>query len=97
MDAPKYYRGGPSLKPLPSDYRIDRSTGLLKSTRGVSVRDQPDGLDRFGGAYEVGNLPPNLGIIQIGRDPHHFEIVPAVPMTLAEFEAALAQITLTRV
>src|SRR5262245_25214510 len=97
MRAPKYYRGGPSLAPQPPDYRIDRSTGLLKTSRGVSVRDQPTGLDRFGGAYEVGALPPNLRVVQVGRDPHHFEIAPAIPMTLTEFEAALGQITLTPV
>ena len=85
MDAPKYYRGGPSLKPRPSDYRIDRGTGLVKTVRGVFVRDQPDGFDRFGGAYEVGSLPDNLHVNQIGKDPHHFEIAPAVPMTPAEF------------
>jgi hypothetical protein len=33
----------------------------------------------------------------IYRNPDHFEIALAVPMTLSEFEAALAQITLTRV
>jgi hypothetical protein len=42
-------------------------------------------------------VPDNLRIIQRGRDPHHFEIVPAAPMTRAEYEAALGQISLTPV
>jgi hypothetical protein len=33
-------------------------------------------------------------IIQRGRDPSHFEIIPARPMTLAECEAALRHIVL---
>jgi hypothetical protein len=93
---PTYYRGGPSLAPGPQDYRVNRQTGLLKPSRGVSVRDVPTGLERFGGAYEVGPLPPNLQVVQIG-DPHHFEIAPAYDMTLAEYEDALSRVTLTPV
>jgi len=58
------------------------------------VFDRPDNLDRFGGAYEVTALPDKLRIIQRGRDPHHFEIVPAAPMSPAEYEEALRQIVL---
>jgi hypothetical protein len=90
---PKYYRGGPSLAPRPADYRINRQTGLLRATRGVSVRDDPSGLERFGGAHEICSLPPNLQIVQIG-DPHHFEIAPAVEMTLDEYQEALRRISL---
>jgi hypothetical protein len=93
---PKYYRGGPSLAPNRNDYRINRQSGLLRPTRGVSVRDEPNGLERFGGAYEIGPLPPNLQIVQIG-DPNHFEIAPAVEMTLDEYEDALRRVALTPV
>jgi len=69
-----YYRGGPSLAPRPIDVVVDRTTGLLATSRGVSVFDQSDGLDRFGGAFEVGQLPDSLQIVKTGRNPHHFEV-----------------------
>ncbi len=92
--AARFYRGGSNLRPRPGEVRIDPTTGLLRPTHGISVFDQPDNLDRFGGAYEVMTVPDKLRIIQRGRDPHHFEIVPAIPMTLAEYEQALQQIVL---
>jgi hypothetical protein len=92
--AARFYRGGSSLRPRPGEVRIDPATGLLRTTHGISVFDRPDNLDRFGGAYEVMTVPDNLRIIQRGRDPHHFEIVPAVPMSFAEYETALQQIVL---
>jgi hypothetical protein len=92
-----FYRGGRSLVPRPGEVRTDPTSGLLRTTHGVSVYDRPDGLDRFGGAYQVTNLPSTLRILQRGRDPHHHEIVPASPMTEQEYEAALAQIVLVPV
>lgn len=90
----RFYRGGSSLQPRPGEVRIDPATGLLRTTHGISVSDRPDNLDRFGGAYEVMTVPNPLRIIQRGRDPHHFEIVPAAPMSLAEYEEALRKIDL---
>jgi hypothetical protein len=95
--APEYYRGGNSLKPRAHEARVDPATGLLRPTHGVSVFNRPDGLERYGGAYRVTAIPGSLQIIQRGRDPHHFEIVPAGRMTLAEYEAALDQIVLVPV
>jgi hypothetical protein len=97
MSASDYYRGGNSLKPRPIDVRVDPATGVLRPGRGVSVFSVPDGLERFGGAYKLTQIPPELGIIQVGRDATHHEIVPTVPMTLAEYEDALGQIVLTPV
>src|SRR5690349_21279432 len=97
MAAGDYYRGGNSLQPKPFEIKIDPATGLVQPTRGVSVYDRPDHLDRFGGAHRVTNVPPELCIIQRGKDPHHFEIVPAQPMTLDEYEKALAKIILVPV
>lgn len=94
MTAPRYYRGGPSLAPRPNDLRIDSATGLVRPGHGVSVQSVPDGLERFGGAFEVTNVPPNLTIVKTGRKPTHYEIAPAYPMTRAEYEDALAQIVL---
>jgi hypothetical protein len=50
MSSTTYFRGGNTLQPKPRDVRIDPTTGLVQTTHGVSVFDQPDGLDRFGGA-----------------------------------------------
>lgn len=94
MPSGEYYRGGSSLTPRPNDVRVDPRTGLLEPTRGVSVLDKPEGLERFGGAYRVAATPDNLRIIRRGRDPHHYEIVPAYPMTQAEYEDALNQVVL---
>jgi len=92
-----FYRGGNSLTPNPHELRTDPRTGLLRTTHGISVYDRPDNLDRFGGAHRIAAVPDTLRIIQRGRDQHHFEIVPARPMTLAEYVQALNQITRIRV
>ena len=92
-----FYRGGASLRPKPREVRIDPNTGLVLPVRGVSVFDRPDNLQRFGGAHRLDNIPPTLGIIQVGRDPHHHEIVPARPMTMAEYDEELQKIILTPV
>jgi hypothetical protein len=84
MATAEYYRGGTNLKPRPFEVKIDPVTGLLQPTHGISVFSRPDSLDRFGGAFRVTCVPEELTIIQRGRDPTHFEIVPARPMTLAE-------------
>jgi hypothetical protein len=92
-----FYRGGKSLKPKPGEVRIDPRTGLLQPTHGVSVYDRPDGLDRFGGAFEVVSLPDTLKVIQRGRDPHHYEIVPAQATPPEEYEQALDQVVMAAV
>jgi hypothetical protein len=94
MVAGPYYRGGSTLRPKARELRFDPVTGLVLPSHGVSVFSRPDGLERFGGAYRVTNLPSELKIIQRGKDPAHFEIVPARPMTLGEYEVALEKIVL---
>lgn len=94
MAAEEYFRGGVSLEPLPGEVKIDPATGMVQPTHGISVWNRPDNLERFGGAYRVTNLPAELKIIQRGRNPNHFEIVPVLPMALAEYEDALAKIVL---
>ena len=89
-----FYRGGTSLKPWLDQVRIDPSTGLLRTTHGISVWSRPDNLERFGGPYRVSSLPDELRIIQRGRNPTHYEIVPAFPMPLAEYEDLLTKIVL---
>jgi hypothetical protein len=92
-----YYHGGNSLKPRRMDVKLDPATGLVKPERGVSISTSPDGLDRFGGAYVLGPIPPELQVIQIGRDPHHHEIVPVAPMPWDRYEELLGQIPLAPV
>src|SRR2546430_3107725 len=94
MATKDYFRGGSSLKPMPQEVKIDRATGLVQTTHGVSVWDRPENLERFGGPYRVTKLPPELRIIRRGRDPHHFEIVPVHPMPFAEYEDALSRVVL---
>ena len=97
MPTGPYYRGGSSLKPFPHEVRYNPTTGLLRTTHGVSIWDRQNGLERFGGAYKVKYLPPELAIIQRGRDPHHFEIVPAQEMTFVEYDLALSLVVLSKV
>ncbi len=63
MNPTEYYRGGTNLKPRLRDVQMDSATGLVQPTRGISVFSQPANLERFGGAYRVTNLPPNLQIV----------------------------------
>lgn len=94
MSERRYFRGGPSLTARPIDIRIDPTTGLVRPGRGVSVFSEPDGLERFGGAFEVTSVPAELTLIQTGRNPKHYELAPAEPMSMADFTAALARVVL---
>ena len=95
MMAPtEYYRGGTSLVARPKEVRFHRRTGLVLARRGISVSSRPDGLERFGGAYRVTNLPAELQIIQVGVNPHHYEIIPVQPMPFDEYQRLLNQIVL---
>lgn len=94
MTATEFYRGGSSLTPRPREVRRNSATGQLLPSRGVSVSSRPDNLGRFGGAHQVTNVPPELQIVQVGKDPTHYEIAPAYAMTMEEYEEALAKIVL---
>lgn len=94
MGAGEYYRGGNSLVPSRREVKFDPDTGLVLPLRGVSVFNPPDNLDRFGGAHRLTNIPPELRIVQRGRDPSHHEIIPAQPMTWEEYREALGKIVL---
>jgi hypothetical protein len=86
------FRGGTDLTAKPGECRIDKSTGLLKSSHGVSLNTDPAKLARFGGASQIRSLPKGLKIIQRGADPSHFEVVPARPMTPSEYQNLLHRI-----
>jgi hypothetical protein len=97
MAGVQYYRGGRSLIARPFEVKLDPVTGLVGTPRGVSVSNKPDGLEKFGGAYFIADLPPELRIIQVGNNPHHFEIVPASPMPFDEYQGLLNRIVLVPV
>ena len=80
MSDKRYYRGGLKLMPKRGELKFDKATGFVKAERGVSVYDRPDGLEKFGGASEVTDLPEGLKVVQIGNDPHHHEVIPAIAM-----------------
>jgi hypothetical protein len=69
------YRGGGSLEAREIDVRIDKSTGLVKPGRGISLNSDLSKLERFGGAREVVSIPPELEIVQTSGT--HYEIAPS--------------------
>ena len=79
-------------------YRVALREALTEEMeRDDSVYLIGEDIGKFGGAYRVHGIPDTLKVVQSGQDPHHFEIVPAQPMTFAEYEDALRRIALTRV
>src|ERR1051325_4578479 len=88
------YRGGISLRFRRDEVKIDPLTGLLRTTYGISVDTDPEFVRRFGGAFRITNVPEGLEIIQRGRRPEHFEIVPAYPMTEDRYQELLDKIDL---
>ena len=54
------------------------SNGFVKSSHGVSLDVNPEYLQKFGGAIKLRSLPQGLKIIQRGKRPEHFEIVPEI-------------------
>ncbi len=92
------YRGGNSFKVKLNEVKIDKVTGFVKKTHGVSLDVKPDTVSRFGGAYRLISLPDELKIIQRGSKLEHYEIVPNKDdMTLEEFQEALNNIRLSEV
>lgn len=87
-----FYRGGSSVAPKPGEYKI--KDGLVQPTHGVSVFSNPAKTEKWG-THEVTSVPDELQIIQRGKDPEHFEIVPKEPMTEAEYKARLEEVELT--
>lgn len=89
------FRGGPDLTPrLGIDVLIERNTGLLRTDRGISLFDDPATVGRFGAAYTVESFPEGLKIQQRGRDPGHYELMPAEPMTFERYVELLKQVVL---
>jgi hypothetical protein len=88
------YRGGHDLAPKPDEYKIDPESGYVKGTHGVSLETDAAILARFGAVIRVKSVPSTLKIIQRGRRPTQFEIVPRQPMNPWDYEDALDQVEL---
>jgi hypothetical protein len=89
------FRGGADLTPrLGIDVLIDRNTGLLRTDRGISLFADPATVERFGGAYRVESIPEGLKMQQRGRDPGHYELMPAEPMSFERYVELLQQVVL---
>lgn len=88
------YRGGHDVVPKPDEYKTDPATGNVKCTHGVSLETDAGALARFGTVRRVASLPPTWRIVQRGRRPTHFEIVPRQPLSPSDYERALGQVIL---
>ncbi|MGW3127020.1 RHS repeat-associated core domain-containing protein [Streptomyces sp. NPDC001123] len=87
----------PSFVPRPNDFKVDPTTGFVKETHGLSVFDNPESVEGKGfvpHGIDMGSVPDSLRVIQRGKDPRHFEIVPApgANLTPGQYADALSQI-----
>jgi hypothetical protein len=76
------------------DVLQEHNTNLLRTDRGVSLFDDPAKAARFGAVHVIEFLPAGLKIQQRGRDPNHYELMPAEPMTLARYVELLSHVIL---
>ena len=95
-----FYRGSkkgeqPTFIPRPTEYKIDKATGNVKTTHGVSVFDNPMSVTNKGfepHKIDMSTVSDKLKIIQRGNDLKHFKIVPAQSMPLIDYINELAKI-----
>ena len=52
-------------------------------------------ISKFGGAYRIESIPPEIEIIQRGTRMEHYEIVPKYEMSIEEFQMYLDQIEIS--
>ncbi|MEK3825864.1 RHS repeat-associated core domain-containing protein [Paenibacillus sp. FSL K6-1558] len=83
------YRGGKTFEVRTNEVKLDKKTGLVKTTHGLSLDINPNTISKFGGAYRIDSIPDGLKIIQRGSRLEHFEIVPAYDMTLKMYQDLL--------
>jgi hypothetical protein len=86
--------GGVRTPRLGIDVLIDRNTGLLRTDRGISLFADPAAVERFGGAYRLESIPAALTMQPRGRDPGHYELMPAEPMSFERYVELLQQVVL---
>ncbi len=81
----RFFRGArpgeaPNFTPRPNDFKVDKATGFVKDSHGVSVFDNAGSVSKKGFVpHEVNQstIPSSLRVKQRGRDPSHYEITPA--------------------
>ena len=73
---------------------MERSTGVLRTDRGISLFDDVAKAVRFGIAYQVEFLPEGLKVQQRGRDASHYELMPAEAMTFERYVALRREVVL---
>lgn len=88
------FRGGMDMTVGTGEIRVDRQTGLVETTHGLSLDTDPAALVRFGRAHKVKSIPDELQIMQRGRRDTHFEIVPKTPMSPERYQELVSQIVL---
>jgi len=89
-----FYRGG-DYTARDIDVKMNKQTGLLETTRGISVNTDPLKVAKFGDLSKIETIPKGLKIIQFGKDLGHFEIVPTYPMSFIHYQGLLNQIEYT--
>ena len=89
------YRSGNDFTIKPNEIKINKATGNVKTTHGVSINVDPNNVSKFGGAYKIESIPEGLKIVQRGAKLEHFEIVPEYEMPLEEFQNLLNQIEIS--
>ena len=86
-----YYRGGDSFKAREIDVKRTKE-GLVQTTHGVSLNTDKSQLSRFSKISQVDSIPDSLRIIQRGKSPTHYEIIPKFSMTFEKFNEELSKI-----
>jgi RHS repeat-associated protein len=94
-ESPTFYRGGTSLKAEPKDVQFDKTTGLVRPTRGISLNSVKEQLpSRFSESIRIdpSSIPKELQVVQRGSSATHFEVVPREPMTFERYQQLLDKI-----
>lgn len=100
-----FYRGAkpneaPDFTPRPGEYKVNKTTGTVSPTHGVSVYNSPDSMSPKWIPHKVdqSSIPDTLQIKQRGVDLTHFEIMPKPNSNLTpeEFIDACRKITCTK-
>ena len=91
-EAVSVYRGGSDFTIKPGEIKIDKATGMVKDTHGVSLNVNPYTVSNYCGAYKIDSLPDGLKIIQQGKNAEHYVIVPSRPMNVDEFQGFFNQV-----
>ncbi len=90
------FRGGSTLEVRPNvDVQFVKGTENLKTGYGLSLDVSAPPMEKFGGAYRIECIPPELRIVQRGSKRGHFEIMPRSEMTLARYKELVALIRMT--